>query len=128
MASYFQTQQDQSQRDYPNRNQYRVEEMRQHRPTDSYASSEPATIEQHITTVAHVGFTDALIAQKPSPWTKTMFKLYFFLLVAFLNSCINGYDGSVMSGINAMDQYHKWEFLARVLHFSDIRLTRNYLC
>lgn len=65
------------------------------------------TEQQHITTVAHVGFSDALIAQKPRPFTKTMFKLYFFLLVAFLNSCINGYDGSLMSGINAMDQYQK---------------------
>jgi hypothetical protein len=65
------------------------------------------TEQQHITTVAHVGFSDALIAQKPRPFTKTMFKLYFFLLVAFMNSCINGYDGSLMSGINAMDQYQK---------------------
>ena len=63
--------------------------------------------QQHITTVAHVGFSDALIAQKPSPWTKTMFKLYFFLFVAFLNSCINGYDGSLMGGINAMQYYQR---------------------
>ena len=63
--------------------------------------------QQHITTVAHVGFSDALIAQKPSPWTKTMFKLYFFLFIAFLNSCINGYDGSLMGGINAMQYYQR---------------------
>ena len=63
--------------------------------------------QQHITTVSHVGFSDALIAQKPSPWTKTMFKLYFFLFIAFLNSCINGYDGSLMGGINAMQYYQR---------------------
>jgi len=63
--------------------------------------------QQHITTVAHVGFSDALIAQKPSPWTKTMFKLYCFLFIAFLNSCINGYDGSLMGGINAMGHYQR---------------------
>lgn len=78
-----------------------------HHQQDSFSSQQAhgEQMEQHITTVQHVGFTDALIAQKPSPWTKTMFKLYFFLLVAFLNSCINGYDGSVMSGINAMTYY-----------------------
>ncbi|TGZ83779.1 general substrate transporter [Ascodesmis nigricans] len=37
-----------------------------------------------------------------------MFKLYFFLLVACLNSTINGYDGSIMSGINAMESYQKY--------------------
>lgn len=79
---------------------------------DSFSSDATTQVEQqqqqqHITTVAHVGFSDALIAQKPSPWTKTMFKLYFFLFVAFLNSCINGYDGSLMGGINAMTYYQK---------------------
>lgn len=76
---------------------------------DSFSSDAPTQVEQqqHITTVAHVGFSDALIAQKPSPWTKTMFKLYFFLFVAFLNSCINGYDGSLMGGINAMTYYQQ---------------------
>ncbi|RPB04383.1 general substrate transporter [Choiromyces venosus 120613-1] len=37
-----------------------------------------------------------------------MFKLYFFLFVAFLNSCINGYDGSLMGGINAMKYYQTY--------------------
>ncbi|PWW76466.1 general substrate transporter [Tuber magnatum] len=37
-----------------------------------------------------------------------MCKLYFFLLVAFLNSCINGYDGSLMGGINAMVYYQRY--------------------
>lgn len=74
---------------------------------DSLRSTTSHHTEQRITTVSHVGFSDALIAQKPRPFTKTMFKLYFFLLVAFMNSCINGYDGSLMSGINAMKQYQK---------------------
>ena len=56
---------------------------------------------------ASVGLAEALEQVKPSPWTKRLFKLYFFLLIAFLNSCINGYDGSLMSGINAMDYYQK---------------------
>lgn len=57
--------------------------------------------------VASMGLAEALEQVKPSPWTRRMFKLYFFLLIAFLNSCINGYDGSLMSGINAMEYYQK---------------------
>lgn len=35
-------------------------------------------------------------------------QLYFCLLIASLNSCINGYDGSLMSGINDIDQYRQY--------------------
>ncbi|KAF3913932.1 hypothetical protein ABW21_db0206221 [Orbilia brochopaga] len=68
----------------------------------------PSQQEGQVTTVANIGLADALLATKPSPWTKTMMKLYFFLLVAFLNSCINGYDGSLMSGINVMPFYQRY--------------------
>lgn len=57
--------------------------------------------------VSHVGFADALQQSKPSPWTKRMWKLYFFLFIAFLNSCINGYDGTLMGGINVMKSYQE---------------------
>ncbi|KAF2756395.1 general substrate transporter [Pseudovirgaria hyperparasitica] len=58
--------------------------------------------------VAHsynVALTDATERQKPSPWTRNMFSLYACLLLATLNSCINGYDGSLMAGINTYEQY-----------------------
>ncbi|KAK8226869.1 hypothetical protein HDK77DRAFT_487221 [Phyllosticta capitalensis] len=45
---------------------------------------------------------------KPSPWTKSMFKLYAILLLATLNSCINGYDGSLMAAINSYPQYRSY--------------------
>lgn len=54
-----------------------------------------------------VGLAEALKQANPSPWTRRLFKLYFFLFIAFLNSCINGYDGSLMSGINAMEYYQR---------------------
>jgi len=57
--------------------------------------------------VASVELAEALEKAKPSPWTRRMLKLYFFLFIAFLNSCINGYDGSLMGGINAMEYYQK---------------------
>lgn len=86
---------------------------------ESYASYGTDTpVHQHITTVAHVGFSDALLAQKPQPFTRTMFKLYFFLFIAFLNSCINGYDGSLMGGINAMKTYQKYVFASPLLYLT----------
>lgn len=44
-------------------------------------------------------------SQKYSPWTPSMWRLYGVLLVAYLCGCLNGYDGSLMGGINAMDSY-----------------------
>ncbi|KAL7270835.1 hypothetical protein RUND412_006444 [Rhizina undulata] len=64
--------------------------------------------------VGNVGLADALEQAKPSPWTRRLFKLYFFLFIAFLNSCINGYDGSLMGGINAMGTYQRY------FHMSDV--------
>ncbi|KAI5804261.1 general substrate transporter [Peziza echinospora] len=43
-----------------------------------------------------------------------MIKLYVVLLAGFLNSCINGYDGSVMGGINAMEQYQSYFHMKRL--------------
>ncbi|KAM0210744.1 hypothetical protein ACHAQD_010620 [Fusarium lateritium] len=40
-----------------------------------------------------------------SPWTASMFKLYGVLLVAYCCGCLNGYDGSLMSGLNGMTSY-----------------------
>lgn len=71
--------------------------------------------QQYIRTVSNVEFAKALLAQRPSPWTKPMFKLYYFLFVAFMSSCINGYDGSVIGGINAMTEYQK--FVSKRIHF-----------
>lgn len=35
-------------------------------------------------------------------------QLYYCLFIATLNSCINGYDGSVMGGINTYEQYRAY--------------------
>lgn len=47
-------------------------------------------------------------SQKYSPWTPSMFRLYGVLLIAYLCGCLNGYDGSLMGGINAMDSYQEF--------------------
>jgi Sugar (and other) transporter len=76
--------------------------------------------------VVNVDLAAAIVKQKPSPWTKHMFKvrsgtsptaaeycaqtyqLYFYLLIATLNSCINGYDGILMGSINSYKQYREY--------------------
>ncbi|PWW80128.1 hypothetical protein C7212DRAFT_361116 [Tuber magnatum] len=84
-------------------------EMSQFSQAGSLSSCAPLSKDQqYIRTVAHVDFTKALLAQKPTPWTKPMLKLYCYLFVAFLNSIINGYDGSIMGGINAMSTYQRY--------------------
>lgn len=43
-----------------------------------------------------------------SPWTPTMFRLYAALGVAYLCGCLNGYDGSLMGGLNGMKSYQRF--------------------
>lgn len=58
-----------------------------------------------IRQVQNVALADATAKAGVSPWTTAMFRLYLCLLVATLNSCINGYDGSLMGAINSYPQY-----------------------
>ena len=46
--------------------------------------------------------------QQYSPWTKNMFRLYGVLCIAYLCGCLNGFDGSLMGGVNAMDSYQNY--------------------
>ncbi|WVQ67243.1 uncharacterized protein L199_005438 [Kwoniella botswanensis] len=50
-------------------------------------------------------FYETVTAAPLSPWSKTSFQLYAILLVAALNATASGFDGSIFSSINAMDQY-----------------------
>ncbi|PGH15984.1 hypothetical protein AJ80_05360 [Polytolypa hystricis UAMH7299] len=43
-----------------------------------------------------------------SPWTLSMFRLYGCLAIAYLCGCLNGYDGSLMGGLNAMKSYQEF--------------------
>jgi len=42
------------------------------------------------------------------PWTKSMFRLYGCLAIAYFCGCLNGYDGSLMGGLNAMSSYQNY--------------------
>jgi len=65
------------------------------------------TKNQQIVEVDNVAFADAKAKSNVRPYSKRMLQLYFFCFIATLNSCINGYDGSLMGSINAMKSYQK---------------------
>lgn len=45
---------------------------------------------------------------KYSPWTWHMIRLYMILSVAYLCGCLNGYDGSLMGGLDGMTGYRNY--------------------
>nr|OQO29514.1 hypothetical protein B0A51_02606 [Rachicladosporium sp. CCFEE 5018] len=57
--------------------------------------------------VHSVALTEALEAQKPKLWSRSMIQLYLIMGVGYLVSTLNGYDSSLMGAINAMEGYQK---------------------
>lgn len=55
-----------------------------------------------------IQLAEAVTATEYSPWTRNMFRLYGCLLIAYLCGCLNGYDGSLMGGLNAMTSYQEY--------------------
>lgn len=45
-----------------------------------------------------------------SPWSRSMWRLYGVLAIAYLCGCLNGFDGSLMGAINAMKPYQVSQF------------------
>lgn len=62
--------------------------------------------EVHKVTAASVALTAAVAEQKPSLWSPNMRRLYVIMAIGYLVSTMNGFDSSLMSGINAMEEYH----------------------
>ncbi|PLB34889.1 putative transporter [Aspergillus candidus] len=61
----------------------------------------------HRARVLSVGLKDAITRDRLSPWSWKMLRLYGIVLLTTLNCCMNGYDGMLMSSVNAMDSFHK---------------------
>ncbi|KAF7549357.1 hypothetical protein G7Z17_g6451 [Cylindrodendrum hubeiense] len=57
---------------------------------------------EHAAAIAH-----EVHETKYSPWTPSMFRLYGILFVAYACGCLNGYDGSLMGGLNGMLSYQR---------------------
>ncbi|GJN81305.1 hypothetical protein PLIIFM63780_004838 [Purpureocillium lilacinum] len=79
--------------------------------TASLSEKREATVD-HSDTVPDVGtavqLAHAAEERKSSPWTPSMFRLYLVLACAYLCGCLNGYDGSLMGGLNGMTSYQKF--------------------
>ena len=43
-----------------------------------------------------------------SPWSRQMVRLYLVLSLSYLCGCLNGYDGSLMGGLNGMTSYQRY--------------------
>lgn len=61
----------------------------------------------HDTTAA-IELADQVEAKPLSPWTPSMFRLYLVLSCAYLCGSMNGYDGSLMGGLNGMKSYQNY--------------------
>lgn len=46
--------------------------------------------------------------ERPNPWGKGHRKLYFFCLIIYFCSTMNGYDGSLMGSINVLPEYQEY--------------------
>ncbi|KAJ5691750.1 hypothetical protein N7462_001173 [Penicillium macrosclerotiorum] len=55
-----------------------------------------------------IQLAEAVQSMKCSPWTASMFRLYGCLIIAYLCGCLNGYDGSLMGGLNDMTTYQQY--------------------
>jgi len=66
---------------------------------------------EKIVEVRNGAMAAACAASTLSPWSKDSLFLFWCCFVSFLCSCANGYDGSLMTAINAMPQYQ-----ARINH------------
>jgi hypothetical protein len=54
-----------------------------------------------------IEIAEEVVSNKYSPWTWSMLRLYGVLFVAYCCGCLNGYDGSLMGGLNGMTSYQK---------------------
>lgn len=44
-------------------------------------------------------FNEAMLKEPPLAWSKAMIMVYLFSIVAFFNSSMNGYDGSLINNL-----------------------------
>ncbi|KAI0317925.1 general substrate transporter [Amylostereum chailletii] len=63
---------------------------------------------EKVVEALNADFAAAVETGRINPFTKTAFVVYCCAAVAFMCSCGNGYDGSVMTGINGMTTYNKF--------------------
>ncbi|KAJ6603053.1 general substrate transporter [Mycena sp. CBHHK59/15] len=73
---------------------------------DDYVKSPPSFNEPGaVAEVYNPALKAALVKTELRGFSRRSFMLYFVVIIGFLNAVSSGFDGSLMSGINAMDQY-----------------------
>lgn len=75
---------------------------------ETYVSAEPNVDHHAHDPSAAVQLAHDVDNTAFSPWTPTMFRLYSILIVPYLCGCLNGYDGSLMGGLNGMTSYQHY--------------------
>ncbi|KAJ4501859.1 general substrate transporter [Lentinula lateritia] len=58
-----------------------------------------------ISNIYNTEYEKAVLSTSLNPWNSRAVKLYLIVMIGFLNAVSSGFDGSLMSGINAMNQY-----------------------
>ncbi|KAL4982728.1 general substrate transporter [Aspergillus falconensis] len=77
-------------------------------PTHIFETTISSDPDKRVFGVSNAALHIATLQAKPRLLTKSMLKLYWCIAVAMLNSCINGYDGSLMGSINSYRQYREY--------------------
>ncbi|KAL5045697.1 hypothetical protein BDW71DRAFT_214973 [Aspergillus fruticulosus] len=77
-------------------------------PTHIFETTISSDPDKRVFGVSNAALHIATLQAKPRLLTKSMLKLYWCIAVAMLNSCINGYDGSLMGSINSYKQYREY--------------------
>ncbi|KAL2846317.1 general substrate transporter [Aspergillus pseudodeflectus] len=78
------------------------------KPTHVFETTITSDADKRVFGVSNAALHIATLQAKPRLLTKSMLKLYWCIAVAMLNSCINGYDGSLMGSINSYRQYREY--------------------
>lgn len=73
--------------------------------TEEKKTPSPEARKEGLEEVEEVRVAHDALNMKYSPFTVSMFRLYLCLVVPYLCGCLNGYDGSLMGGLNGMDSY-----------------------
>lgn len=74
---------------------------------EARASAQQDAVLGHDTSAA-VQLAHEVDTTEYSPFSKTMIRLYLILIPAYLCGCLNGYDGSLMGGLNGMTAYQHY--------------------
>jgi len=69
---------------------------------------ETATKSEEADVVNAVHLAEEAAGARYDPLTHGLLRLYGCLLIAYLCGCLNGYDGSLMGGLNAMTSYQQY--------------------